>query len=612
MKYSTTLLLLLYVIIVNGQPVFNKVIRITGSSLQEARRIIRTPDNNFLVVGYAAANGTSLDREALVFKMNGSGTILWAKKIGGSNWEEFYDVVQVGNFYYCLGYTRTYVNGTFLSGGNNLNADIFLVKINLNGTVVWAKNMGKPANGSSATDGNDIGFRLVPSGQGGVMISARINSGANTNQNNGIIWVDNNGKARWAYQYDLSSHGSNNELTFSIWRDGPESYVTGGWISTFGPPSFAGGMLFKVNQNGELVWDKNTRCSASGVQGVFESMYFGYYNHNTRKIYSTDYYAHVSGSVREAQVCTNLSSNGNAPSTGGIPQAKRFHYGTADSSSNTLRSLIFPIGDGYQQFILGAYDVTTPVFNTTKHVTLIAIDKDLNYQWSKQVGVHHVPNLDGILNQVFDMVTCDSENHSLMAVGTVARSNGNKDILISRFGGTGTLETCEATAAISSSVLTETTTSINLTRINLNTTNCGNNCWADDDLIGSVNVTNVTLIAEVASGPCTGDKPGEGAVVAEKFEDLNFITPSEISSAANGLNKLSFEFQKQPKEVYFELTNITGDFVFERFFGNMTKLTSGFDFTSMALPKGEYVWEIEAVYEDELGIERKTNQFTLE
>lgn len=363
MKPSIFFLLLFFIITntLNGQNLFTKRLNqsATTNTLQEARRIIRTPDNNFLVVGYLASTPSSLDRDALVIKMDADGTVIWAKRYGGSNWEEFNDVVQMGNYYYCLGYTRTWVNGVYLSSGTNVLADVFLVKLKLDGSVVWAKNMGKPANGVSATDGNDIGQRIVASSQGGVILTVRINSGASTNQNNGIISVDSDGKVLWAYQYNMPNSNSINELTVGIWKDGAESYITGGWI---GPAStgFNGGISFKVNQKGDLIWAKNTRCTP----GAFESQYYGYYNHNTGKVYTTDFYNQVSGNIREPQVCVNMASTGNAPPSGSVPQAKRFHYGSAGSSGNNFRANIFPVGDGYQEFILAAYDLNSITLNT--------------------------------------------------------------------------------------------------------------------------------------------------------------------------------------------------------------------------------------------------------
>lgn len=615
MKYTTLTLLLFLAVQSFGQTVFMKQLK-CAVSIQEARKLIRTPDKNFLLVGYKLAGAGGLDREALAIKFNGAGGVIWSKSYGGSGWEEFYDVVQVGQFYYCVGYTRTgaWVNGVYPNSANNVNADVFLVKLKLDGSVVWAKNMGKPAAGTSATDGNDIGLRLIASGQGGVMIVARINSGAGTNQNNGIIWVEADGKTRWANQYDLAGNVSNNELTYSIWKDGFDSYITGGWIQSFSGTVFTGGMLFKINQNGNVVWDRNTRCSP----GVFESLYYGYYNHKTGKIYSTDYYNQVSGTVREVQVCTNIASTGNAPTAGAIPQAKRFHYGAAGSAGNNHRALIFPVGDGYEQFILAANDLSGAVFNTTKKSTIISVDEDLNFQWAKKVGTPHEPGLDGRLTQIQDLIACDSTNQSLMAVGSVYKSNGNIDILITRIGGTSTIENCENSAAVNSSTLTETATAINLSKVNLNTANCSPNCWADESLIGAINVVNlIDSMAEVLYGPCIAGIKEDENPVAAKFEDLNFIVPNinenltDPNVPINATN-LSFTFKKEPKELYFEITDPTGNFVYERFYGNMDKLIAGFKFEGYNGIGKEYVWEIEAVYSDEEGMERKTGYFRMQ
>jgi hypothetical protein len=75
---------------------------------------------------------------------------------------------------------------------------------------------------------------------------------------------------------------------------------------------------------------------------------------------------------------------------------------------------------------------------------------------------------------------------------------------------------------------------------------------------------------------------------------------------------LSFTFKKEPKELYFEITDPTGNFVYERFYGNMDKLIAGFKFEGYNGIGKEYVWEIEAVYSDEEGMERKTGYFRMQ
>lgn len=621
MKYTLLFLSFVFASIqVSSQSLFTYRLLVDSSNLQESRRIIHTPDSNFLVVGYTLRSNTSLDRDALVFKISSLGTVLWAKRYGGTNWEELYDVAQVGNYYYCVGYTRSFVNGKYPTSGTNLTADIFLMKLNLDGTLVWAKNMGKPSNGSSSTDGNDIGLRLIASGQGGVVIVARINSGAGTNQNGGLIWVNADGTTKWAYQYDLTSNIANNELTFSIWKDKANQYITGGWIQTSGSPSFTGGIVYKVDQDGKLIWDKNIRSSPSTS---FESLYYGYYNHKTQKIYSTDFYTQVSGTIREIQVNTNRASDGKVPTAGSIPQGKRFHYGTAGSSGNNFRSLIFPVGDGYEQFILAASENTGAAASTTKYATLISVDEELTYQWSKKIGATHSGSI-GHLNQVFDMITCNEANQNLLVVGTITKSNGNKEILFTKVDGSSTLGSCSVTASPNNTSITETDSSLHLQRLNLNTAGCGNSCWADNDLIsnGSISISNATITVNTTCGSPPPASlmglPGEGQSLALNSFDEESNAPSNIVPQLNqgpnlGSNSnLSFSFEKQPMDVYFEMTNGTGDFVYQRFFGDLEKLTQGFNFASMNLPAGDYIWEIEAVYDDEQGIERKTGSFVME
>jgi len=621
MKPLSVLVLFILVNTLTAQVPFTARLKVGTNALQETRRIIHTPDSNFLVVGYLAGTQptTSLDRDALVFKMTPTGSILWAKRYGGSNWEELYDVAQVGNYYYCVGYTRSFFNGRYPPlPANNVNADVFLMKLNLDGTLVWAKNMGRPSNGTSSTDGNDIGFRLIGSAQGGVVIVVRINSGNNTNQNGGLIWVDANGKTKWAYQYDLTSNIANNELTFSIWKDKADQYITGGWIQTSGTPFFTGGIMYKVDQTGKLLWDKNIRTNPTGTS--FESLYYGYYNHKNQKIYSTDFYTQVSGSIREMQVCTNKAFNGEVPTAGSIPQAMRFHYGAPASVGNNFRTYIFPVGDGYEQFILAGNDNSGATANTTKYATLISADEELGFQWAKKIGATKPAGTTGYLNHIFDMVTCDGDNQNLLCVGTLTKSDGNKEILICRTTASATLDTCNFTAAVNDSSLTETHANLNLQRINLNTVGCGNSCWADDDLINNASIT-ISNVTPTVTTDCAESAELIGGIVSQasftNFNDdevpaLNFIVPNVSSDLAGG-SDLSFTFNKPPKEVYFEITDArTGDFVYERFFGDLERLMQGFNFAGMNMPSGEYVWEIEAVYDDEQGIERKVGEFVID
>lgn len=60
------------------------------------------------------------------------------------------------------------------------------------------------------------------------------------------------------------------------------------------------------------------------------------------------------------------------------------------------------------------------------------------------------------------------------------------------------------------------------------------------------------------------------------------------------------------------MTDAKGDYVYQRFFGNKSQLVQGYKFADMTLANGDYIWEIQAVYDDVQGIERKMGQFKIE
>lgn len=581
MKKTSYIHILLLCLVGTGQS-FGQVIAFGYPTIaEEGRRIIRTPDSNLLIVGYTHTN--DMGREGLALKITPGGIGIWAKTYGGENWEEFYDVVYAGGYYYCVGYTRTWVNGSF--GTPNLNADVFLVKLNLDGSLVWAKNMGRPSAGSSATDGNDVGLRIVSAAQGGVVLVARINHGATSGQNNALIWVDANAKVKWANHYDWVGYGSVNEITFGLWKDKNQDYITGGLLQTY---AFNDGLLMKVSQNGNLIWGQRTNC----VPGILESQYTGYYNHGNEKIYTADFYNRSNEAVNEVVVMTNLSETGDVPSPGANPRAVTLHYDTSGSPLNNYRSLIFPVGDGYDEFVLAINDQSGA---SPSMATLVGMDTDLNYQWSERIGAPDAPN------QIADMVTCFETSPNLIFTGTTGTGSA-KDILIGWAPNT-TYGNCVTTDNIDTTYIGITNTALSIDVVSLNTPGCGSSCWAGNDTIGNVSVNNY---GGAWWAGCYASPPD-----TTETESLNFIEPLPCNDPGC-LTNLAFNFTQQPELVYFEITDFTGNFVYERFYGQAAKLASGFNFDSLGYKKGWYKWELSATYPDKTGVELKNGTFKVE
>lgn len=553
--------------------------------LEEARRIIRTPLGKYLVVGYTEQSASDIKRDGLVFEVDASGAIQWSKRYGGSdNWEEFYDVAYVGGHYYCVGYTRTYVTS---STSSNVLADVFLVKMTTSGSVVWAKSLGNPLVNSVGTNGNDVGLRIIGAGFGGVLVVARINSGAGTDQNNAVIWVGADATTRWAYEYGVPGSTSSNELTYGICRDGVRTYVIGGWMNNFGygGTSINGSLLIKINQEGDLLWARHTVGSVS----TFASQYFGYYNNKNGKVYTSDYYTGT-GILRNPQIYTNFASDGAVPSSGGgTPQGKVFHYGGSDQ----YRAYIFPEGDGYEGMILAANDLNLPDSSTIRFSTVIATTENLDFSWSKKVGVDSV----GYASSIYDMITCEGEAGDLLMVGTASHHRGDKNVLMVRTD-VGTSDACDKPDAINNTSLTLSSSALTFEQADLGSD------WANPDTIGSISVSDVTL-SEVSRCETTDSR-----AILESRAGGDYIEALECTGPQCPAN-LSFNFAKQPKDVYFEITDLAEDFAPVRSSGNTQKLMAGYRFADMGLKKGEYLWKIYAVFDDKVGAERKFGRFSV-
>jgi hypothetical protein len=105
-------------------------------------------------VSYLISNGQS---DVFVIKYDANGSLVWAKSMGGSQWEAANEVVVDGS-------GNVYVTGLFYGTGDydpgagttnlvsNGNYDVFVTKLDSNGDLVWANSFG-----SSADDyGNSI------------------------------------------------------------------------------------------------------------------------------------------------------------------------------------------------------------------------------------------------------------------------------------------------------------------------------------------------------------------------------------------------------------------------------------------------------------------------
>jgi len=180
------------------------------------------------------------------------GEIIWSKNYGGSRNDYCGDVFILNDGFLILGesYSNDY-NIPLNYGGN----DVILVKTDFLGEFIWSKSYG----GSKTDSGNSISLKS----DGSFLLGGFTYSNDNNVSNNygsydfWLLNCDLNGNLIWERNFG----GSSSDKLYSIVdiNDG-NFYLAGSTFSKDHDVSFDGHTgffwLIKVNQNGEIIWQK--------------------------------------------------------------------------------------------------------------------------------------------------------------------------------------------------------------------------------------------------------------------------------------------------------------------------------------------------------------------
>jgi len=197
---------------VNGNTQWTKYF---GGSLNDTLYdAMETPDGGFVLVGSSdsvdvdiASNNGSYD--FWVVKINASGILEWEKSYGGSEIDSARDVVlaEDGN-YVIIGDTRS---SDIDISQNSGSADLWMIKISPNGTLIWEKTIGGGSFdvGRSITKTQDNGFLIAGSSrsQDGDLT---MNNGQNdawvikVNSTGGIVWQQTIGGSNIDFAYGVA------------------------------------------------------------------------------------------------------------------------------------------------------------------------------------------------------------------------------------------------------------------------------------------------------------------------------------------------------------------------------------------------------------------------
>jgi len=231
---------------------------------------------NILITGFFKNNIIVFDSDTLkntgsgdffLAKYNTNGKILWAKSAGGSGFDCAQSVsTDISGNIFVAGYFSSpniVFGSTTLTNTDNANTtDIFVVKYNDAGKVLWAKS----AEGGYS---NDVAQSIAIDPSGNVFVTGYFNSptiifGSSTLTKAGLFIAkyDVNGNVLWAKGIEGTATDKANSITIDA---SGNSYMAG----TFNNPNITFGsislskvgnsdiFLVKYDANGNVIWAKN-------------------------------------------------------------------------------------------------------------------------------------------------------------------------------------------------------------------------------------------------------------------------------------------------------------------------------------------------------------------
>ena len=242
------------------------------------------------------------DSDIFVSKLDSSGNLLWAKSMGGTNYDKGYSIAvdpsgnvhTIGGFYGTVDFDPSELSGFYLNSAGG--SDIFVSKLNSSGNFVWARRMGGTnfdsgtgiavdSSGNVYTTGSfrDIAdfdpgagiVNLIGAGVDDIFVS-KLNSGGN------FVWAKGIGGSDYDYGNGIAVDLSGNV------------YTTGSYLGTvdfdseagvFNLTSAGGHDIFvsKLNSGGNFVWAK----SMGGVDGDYGN---GIAVDSSGNVYTTGYF----------------------------------------------------------------------------------------------------------------------------------------------------------------------------------------------------------------------------------------------------------------------------------------------------------------------------------
>jgi hypothetical protein len=240
----------------DGDTVWTKCLG--GSSFDYANSILCTIDGGYIVAGQSRSSDGDISvnygqEDYWIVKLNTEGAIIWSKSYGGSGHDIAKAVMETtDSMLIVVGITTS--DDHFVHGHNGLGYDYWILKLNSEGDTIWTKCYGNSKNdwASSITQSSDGGFVIA-----GTTEIENIDNRLDF----WILKLNSEGDSLWSRYYG----GSGWDLASSIKQTSGGGYIVAGRTNSSDGDVWGGNIIndsiydywtLKLNSEGDTLWTK--------------------------------------------------------------------------------------------------------------------------------------------------------------------------------------------------------------------------------------------------------------------------------------------------------------------------------------------------------------------
>ena len=201
---------------------------------QEGHYILSLTNGGYIICGQSIDENTGFNMLYLL-KIDSDGSEVWEQTFGGNREDHGYSIIKSND-------------GSFLITGmtensGDMSGDAWLLKVDLDGNEIWQQTYGGT--------GVDLSRSLVNTGDGYIMVGNTSSYGSGNNDVF-VIKVNLEGTQEWSNTYG----GGGTDIGRAIIKTNDGSFVIAGYTDSFGENSGFNVWLLKIDALGNLLWDK--------------------------------------------------------------------------------------------------------------------------------------------------------------------------------------------------------------------------------------------------------------------------------------------------------------------------------------------------------------------